>query len=155
MRVGRAVTASVFILFSANALAEPSSARDAGAPKIEDDGLTQLGRLDAEARRAEVAARDAHARANALSTVARLAKAKLDAVTGAERAEAEEGLAYLQGHIQQVEASAKGEERAAIEYRATAERLRARVSRGESASVCDPPFSFDNDGRKRWKPECF
>lgn len=145
------------VLVSTTAFADPAP-RDAGASSTADmDPAVELARLDLGARRAETSARDGRARASTMSAVARLAKSKLDGLTGSDRAEVEEGLTHLQAYVATVDAAARGDERAAAEYRALADKLRGRLSAPGKAdnSPCDPAFSFDAEGHKRWKPECF
>ncbi len=148
------------VLLSASAFAGPE-ARDGGAAATttttDMDPAVELVRLDLAARRAEISARDGRARVTTLGAVAKLAKSKVDTLTGSDRAEVEEGLVHLLAHVANVDAAARGDERAAAEYRAGADKLRARLAAPGKAdtNACDPPFSFDPEGHKRWKPECF
>lgn len=167
LRVSRAIVRTcavagvAAVLLSADAFAEPAARRDAGAnaagsngaPEI--DPMLQAARAEEDARRADNVARDARSKATSLGVVSRLARSKVDALAGAEKLEAEEGLAHLQVVIATHEASYRSEERAAAEHRLNAERLRARVARGDGNVACDPPYWFDPEGRKRWRPECF
>lgn len=183
MAAGVAAFLLVGVGVSINASAEPPAARPTVDAKETGNGnangnangsapasaLATAARLDEQARRAESAARDGRTRASALVAVARLARAKADTLNATDRLEAEEGLAYLNAHIQSVESMSRGEDRSAAEFRISADRLRGRPVKTEvagstpagapgaaaAAGGCDPPFSFDSAGHKRWRAECF
>ncbi len=163
MAAGVAAFLLVGVGVSITAFAEPPAARpsdnvNGNAPA---SALATAARLDEQARRAESAARDGRTRASALVAVARLARAKADTLNATDRLEAEEGLAYLHAHIQSVESMSRGDDRSAAEFRISADRLRGRPVKTEvagsapGAGGCDPPFSFDSAGLKRWRAECF